>query len=192
MRTRSTKALALAAAITASATASSPVLSADLPPAALPPVYEQTPLPPQDVFEGWYLGGTIGGATVNYDFAPASGSVDTCRSARHGHRRRPGRCGLFRLECRRRRRGRAQSELERAVRLQVHQFQLREGELPGRPAELRSRRQHLSRLADLSLLVIATAPALPEARRSYLPGTAASRPRWRHSGAGGDPARSRT
>ncbi len=77
MRTRSTKALALAAAITASATASSPVLSADLPPAPLPPVYEQTPLPPQDVFEGWYLGGTIGGATVNYDFAPASGSVDT-------------------------------------------------------------------------------------------------------------------
>jgi hypothetical protein len=56
MRTRSTKAWALAAAITASATASSPVLSADLPPAALPPVYEQTPLPPQDVFEGWYLG----------------------------------------------------------------------------------------------------------------------------------------
>jgi outer membrane immunogenic protein len=53
------------------------VLSADLPPASLPPVYEQTPLPPQDVFEGWYLGGTIGGATVNYDFAPAGGSVDT-------------------------------------------------------------------------------------------------------------------
>jgi outer membrane immunogenic protein len=77
MRTRSTKALALAAAITASATASSPVLSADLPPASLPPVYEQTPLPPQDVFEGWYLGGTIGGATVNYDFAPAGGSADT-------------------------------------------------------------------------------------------------------------------
>jgi outer membrane immunogenic protein len=34
-------------------------------------------VPPQDVFEGWYLGGTIGGATVNYDFAPANGSIDT-------------------------------------------------------------------------------------------------------------------
>jgi len=31
----------------------------------------------QNVFEGWYLSGTIGGATVNYDLAPASGSVDT-------------------------------------------------------------------------------------------------------------------
>jgi outer membrane immunogenic protein len=31
----------------------------------------------QNVFEGWYLSGTIGGATVNYDLAPAIGSVDT-------------------------------------------------------------------------------------------------------------------
>jgi opacity protein-like surface antigen len=56
---------------------SSPVLSADLPPAPLPPAYQQAALPSQNVFEGWYLGGTIGGATVNYDLAPASGSVDT-------------------------------------------------------------------------------------------------------------------
>ena len=35
------------------------------------------PLPPQHVFEGWYLGGTIGGATVSYDFAPAGGTADT-------------------------------------------------------------------------------------------------------------------
>ncbi len=74
---RLNQALALAAALTASATASSPALSADLPPVALPPIYEQAPLPPQDVFEGWWLGGTIGGATVNYDFAPASGTVGT-------------------------------------------------------------------------------------------------------------------
>jgi outer membrane immunogenic protein len=75
MRTRLNQALGLVAVIAASATASSPVLSADLPP-ALPPIYAE-PLPPQDVFEGWWLGGTIGGATVSYDFAPAGGTADT-------------------------------------------------------------------------------------------------------------------
>jgi len=74
MRTRLNRAWILAAVLWASATASSPVLSADLPPPPL--VYDETPLPPQDVFEGWYLGGTIGGATVTYDFAPA-GTVDS-------------------------------------------------------------------------------------------------------------------
>ncbi len=29
------------------------------------------------MFEGWYLGGTLGGATVNYDFSPATGGVHT-------------------------------------------------------------------------------------------------------------------
>jgi len=77
LRTRLHQALAFIAVSTAGATASSPVLSADLPPAPLPPAYAPTPVPPQDVFEGWYLGGTIGGATVNYDFAPANGSIDT-------------------------------------------------------------------------------------------------------------------
>ena len=77
MRTRLHQALAFIAVSTASATASSPVLSADLPPAPLPLAYQQAPQPPQNVFEGWYLGGTVGGATVNYDLAPASGSVDT-------------------------------------------------------------------------------------------------------------------
>jgi outer membrane immunogenic protein len=77
LRTRLHQALAFIAVSTASATASSPALSADLPPAPLPLAYQQAPLPPQNVFEGWYLGGTIGGATVNYDLAPASGSVDT-------------------------------------------------------------------------------------------------------------------
>jgi outer membrane immunogenic protein len=76
MRTRLNQALALAAVLTAGATASSPALSADLPPEALPPVYGG-PLPPQNVFEGWWLGGTIGGATINYDFAPDSGQIDS-------------------------------------------------------------------------------------------------------------------
>ncbi|HEV7462511.1 MAG TPA: outer membrane beta-barrel protein [Methyloceanibacter sp.] len=76
MRTRLNQALALAAVLTAGATASSPARSADLPPEALPPVYGE-PLPPQNVFEGWWLGGTIGGATINYDFAPDSGQIDS-------------------------------------------------------------------------------------------------------------------
>ena len=76
MRTRLNQAFALAAALLASATASSPTFAADLPPTALPPVYDQT-LPPEDVFEGWWLGGTIGGATVNYDLAPVGGTADT-------------------------------------------------------------------------------------------------------------------
>jgi outer membrane immunogenic protein len=34
-------------------------------------------VPPENVFEGWYLGGTVGGATVSYDFSPANGSIDS-------------------------------------------------------------------------------------------------------------------
>lgn len=75
MRTRLHQVLALSALFAASATASSPLLAADLPPPPLP-VYGEAPLPPQDVFEGWYLGGTIGGATVSFDSAPA-GTADT-------------------------------------------------------------------------------------------------------------------
>ena len=75
MRTRLNQAWALAAGLTASATASSPLLAADLPPSPLPPVYEEAPLPPQDVFEGWWLGGTLGGATVSFDSA-TTGNTD--------------------------------------------------------------------------------------------------------------------
>ncbi len=39
------------------------------------PVYDLPPVRPRDVFEGWWLGGTIGGATVSYDLAPAPGSA---------------------------------------------------------------------------------------------------------------------
>ncbi|MHA1517806.1 MAG: outer membrane protein [Alphaproteobacteria bacterium] len=71
MRTRFFRAAAFAA-VAASATAySSPGLSGgDLYDAA--PVYDIAPVPPQDLFEGWWLGGTIGGASVSYDKTPAS------------------------------------------------------------------------------------------------------------------------
>jgi len=76
MRTRLLWVTALFA-VAVGATASSPALSADLPPSPYPPPYAAPPLPPQDVFEGWWLGGTIGGATVTFDGLPAGGSVDT-------------------------------------------------------------------------------------------------------------------
>ncbi|MGH6736185.1 MAG: outer membrane protein [Methyloceanibacter sp.] len=75
MRTRLHQAVVVTAVLTAGATASIPASSADL--YASPPPYEVTPVPPQDVFEGWWLGGTIGGASVSYDFTPASGSIST-------------------------------------------------------------------------------------------------------------------
>src|SRR5919106_3120638 len=77
MRTRLHQAWALVAVLAASATASSPAIGADLPPSALPPVYQEPPLPPQDLFEGWWLGGTLGGATVTFDGLPSGGTVDT-------------------------------------------------------------------------------------------------------------------
>lgn len=74
MRMRLYQAVAAAAVLTAGATVSSPVFSADL--YDMPSAYDAAPVPSQDVFEGWYLGGTIGGASVSYDFSPAS-SVGT-------------------------------------------------------------------------------------------------------------------
>ena len=72
MRRRLYQAVVVAVS-TASATASHPALGADLYDTyGNQPVYGMDPVPPQDLFEGWYLGGTIGGAWVNYDLAPAS------------------------------------------------------------------------------------------------------------------------
>jgi len=68
MRTRLHQVVAVAAVLTAGAAVSSPAFSADL----YAPYYDATPVvPSQDVFEGWYLGGTIGGASVSYDVSPA-------------------------------------------------------------------------------------------------------------------------
>lgn len=75
MRTRLYRAAAGAAMLVASATASSPALSGgDVYDTA--PVYDMAPVPSQDLFEGWWLGGTIGGASVSYDKTPA-GSVSS-------------------------------------------------------------------------------------------------------------------
>ena len=52
MRMRLNQAWTSAAAILASATASSPAFSADLPPPAIPPVYDQAPLRPRTCSRG--------------------------------------------------------------------------------------------------------------------------------------------
>ncbi|WP_158008014.1 hypothetical protein [Methyloceanibacter superfactus] len=75
MRRRLYQVAAVAAVLTAGATASTPAFSADL--YDTPPIYDAAPIPPQDIFEGWYLGGTIGGASVSYDLEPANGSVSS-------------------------------------------------------------------------------------------------------------------
>ncbi|HXG79869.1 MAG TPA: outer membrane beta-barrel protein [Methyloceanibacter sp.] len=77
MRSRWQLGTVLFSALAASATASSLVSAADLPPSAYPPVYAEPPLPPQDLFEGWWLGGTVGGSTVTFDGLPAAGAADT-------------------------------------------------------------------------------------------------------------------
>jgi outer membrane immunogenic protein len=75
MRTRLYQAVALAAVLTAGATASSPAHSGGL--YGIPPHYGGVPGPSEDVFEGWWLGGTIGGATVSYDFSLAPGPISS-------------------------------------------------------------------------------------------------------------------
>ncbi len=77
MRMRLYQAVVVAAVLTASATASRPAASADLyGDYNAAPAYGMEPVPPQDIFEGWWLGGTIGGASVNYDMSPG-GSVSS-------------------------------------------------------------------------------------------------------------------
>lgn len=70
------QALAAFAAIALVCATPSPAFSGDIYETyGTQPDYGMTPVPSQDLFEGWWLGGTIGGATVNYDLPPASGSV---------------------------------------------------------------------------------------------------------------------
>ena len=68
MRTRLYQAVAVAAVLTAGAAASSPALV----PTSMRRLRRDARVPSQDVFEGWYLGGTIGGASVSYDVSPAA------------------------------------------------------------------------------------------------------------------------
>ena len=88
MRTRSDQALTFAAVLMASAAASSPVLSADVINSGPPPLIEEAPPPMSpNLFAGWWIGGTLGGATANFDFSQSSTAVDVERRARRHHRR---------------------------------------------------------------------------------------------------------
>ena len=61
----------------ASAAVSSPVLSADVINSGPPPLIEEAPPPMSpNLFAGWWIGGTLGGATANFDFSQSSTPVD--------------------------------------------------------------------------------------------------------------------
>jgi outer membrane immunogenic protein len=75
LRTRFDRAVAFAAVLSAGAAVSSPVLSADIVNGAPPPLlYEAPPMSP-DLFAGWWIGGTLGGGTANFDFSQSSDSI---------------------------------------------------------------------------------------------------------------------
>jgi hypothetical protein len=61
--------LVFATALAAGAAVSSPVLSADVINAGPPPLLYETPPAAQDLFAGWWIGGTLGGATSTFDFS---------------------------------------------------------------------------------------------------------------------------
>lgn len=69
MRKSLTGAAGLALLLAVAALGSSPALAQD-PYGNAPVFYDSGPLQDQNMFEGWWLGGTLGGATVNYDFSP--------------------------------------------------------------------------------------------------------------------------
>jgi outer membrane immunogenic protein len=77
LRTRCDQALVFAAALAAGAAVSSPVLSADVINAGPPPLLYETPPAAQDLFAGWWIGGTLGGATGNFDFSQSSTAIES-------------------------------------------------------------------------------------------------------------------
>jgi outer membrane immunogenic protein len=64
------------AVLMASAAASSPLLSADVINSAPPPLIEEAPAVSPGLFAGWWIGGTLGGATANFDFSQSSTPAD--------------------------------------------------------------------------------------------------------------------
>jgi outer membrane immunogenic protein len=77
LRARFDLAVTFAAALTAGAAVSSPVLSADIINSGPPPVLEEAPPPESpNLFAGWWIGGTLGGATAKFDFSQASSPID--------------------------------------------------------------------------------------------------------------------
>jgi outer membrane immunogenic protein len=64
--------------LTASAAVSSPVLGADVINDGPPPLLSEAPPPVSpNPFAGWWIGGTLGGATANFDFSQSNASIDS-------------------------------------------------------------------------------------------------------------------
>jgi outer membrane immunogenic protein len=63
--------------LTACAATSTSGLAADMVNPGPPPLLYETPVPVvTDVFSGWWLGGTLGGATSNFDFSQSNAGID--------------------------------------------------------------------------------------------------------------------
>jgi len=77
LRTRCDQALVFATALAAGAAVSSPALSADVINAGPPPLLYETPPAAQDLFAGWWIGGTLGGAAGNFDFSRSSAAIES-------------------------------------------------------------------------------------------------------------------
>lgn len=78
LRIRFDQALSLAAVLTASAAVSSPALSADVINDGPPPLLSEAPSPVSlNLFAGWWIGGTLGGATANFDSSQSNATIDS-------------------------------------------------------------------------------------------------------------------
>jgi len=78
LRRRFDQAVVLAVALTADAAVSSPVFATDVINQGPAPLLYETPPPvSQDLFAGWWIGGTLGGATANFDFSQSSDTIDS-------------------------------------------------------------------------------------------------------------------
>lgn len=77
LRNRYDLVLAVAALLAAATAPSSPLRAADMLPSGPPPLLYETPQPlVRDVFQGWWLGGTLGGGTANFDFSRSNADIE--------------------------------------------------------------------------------------------------------------------
>ena len=67
---------AVAAVLMVGAAAPGVAQAADVYNAPPPPAFDVPPPPPQDLFAGWFIGATLGGATADFDFSETSGVID--------------------------------------------------------------------------------------------------------------------
>lgn len=68
--------VAVLAAVSVFAAAPGAAFAADMYTPPPPPLFDAPPPPPQDLFAGWFIGATLGGATSTFDFSESSSTID--------------------------------------------------------------------------------------------------------------------